>query len=286
MRLTTFVLATDLLWIATAVAQAAVMEPGALRETLPAAWKSCAERMISVFENESTSLQYDYVENLNDGRGFTAGRAGFVTRDGDLLQVVELYNRVRPSNALSGFLPTLRTVLGTASTQGLEGLPAGWRKAAADPLFRRAQDQVSDELYYRPAMKAATDLHLQSPLAKFALYDASIQHGAGNDSDSLGAIIRAASLAVQGSPAKAGEEKWLAAFLQARKKVLLNATDPQTRAAWRESVGRVNDQLRLLKAGNLELSGPLTLKPYGRKFVVSCATPHHDLAAASATAVD
>jgi len=112
MRLTTFVFATDLLWITTTVAQAAVMEPGALKDTLPAALKSCAERMISVFENESTSLKYNYVEDLNDGRGFTAGRAGFVTRDGDLLQVVELYNRVRPRNALSGFLPMLRTVLG------------------------------------------------------------------------------------------------------------------------------------------------------------------------------
>ncbi|PYK31562.1 MAG: chitosanase [Verrucomicrobia bacterium] len=285
MRLTTFVFATDLLWITTTVAQAAVMEPVALKDTLPAALKSCAERMISVFENESTSLKYNYVEDLNDGRGFTAGRAGFVTRDGDLLQVVELYNRVRPRNALSGFLPMLRTVLGTASTQGLEGLPAAWRKAAADPLFRQAQDQVNDRLYYAPAMQAADDLHLQSPLAKFALYDASIQHGTGNDLDSLGAIIRA-TIAVRGRPDKAGEGKWLAAFLQARKKVLLNATDPQTRAAWKESVGRVNEQLRLLREGNLQLSGPLTLKPYGRKFVVSCATPHHELAAASATAVE
>ena len=279
MRLTAFVLATDLLWITTA--QAAVMEPGALRDTLPAALKSCAERMISVFENETTSLQYDYVENLNDGRGFTAGRTGFVTRDGDLLQVVELYDRVRPSNPLSGLVPVLRTVLGTAS----KGFPAAWRKAAADPLFRRAQDQISDRLYYAPAMQAADDLHLQSPLAKFALYDASIQHGTGTDVDSLGAIIRA-TIAVRGRPDKAGEAKWLAAFLQARKKVLLNATDPQTRAAWKDSVGRVNEQLRLLREGNLQLAGPLTLKRYGRKFVVSCARPHHELAAASATGVE
>jgi chitosanase len=293
MRLTTFVLATELVWITTAQAavvqtavdQSAVMEPGPLKDTLPAALKACAERMISVFENESTALQYNYVENLNDGRGFTAGRAGFVTRDGDLLQVVELYNRMRPSNALSGFLPMLRTALGTASTEGLEALPAAWRKAASDPLFRQAQDQVSDRLYYVPAMQAADDLHLRSPLAKFALYDASIQHGAGNDSDSLGAIIRA-TIAVRGRPDKAGEGKWLATFLQTRKKVLLNATDPRTRAAWKESVGRVNEQLRLLREGNLQLSGPLTLKPYGRKFVVSCAPPPHELAAASATAVE
>jgi hypothetical protein len=75
MRLTTFVLATELVWITTAqaavvqaavvqaavvqsaVVQSAVMEPGPLKDTLPAALKACAERMISVFENESTALQ-------------------------------------------------------------------------------------------------------------------------------------------------------------------------------------------------------------------------------------
>jgi chitosanase len=121
-------------------------------------------------------------------------------------------------------------------------------------------------------MEAANDLHLQSPLAKFALYDAIIEHGNGDDSDSLGAIIRAATRLAGGPPDKAGEEKWLMAFLSTRKKVLLNAADPKTRRVWRESVGRVNEQLRLFKEGNLLLSSPLTLNPYGTKFTVNCAT--------------
>jgi hypothetical protein len=61
------------------------------------------------------------------------------------------------------------------------------------------------------------------------------------------------------------------AFLTARKAVLLNPADPETRAAWRESVGRVDEQLRLLKAGNLQLSSPLQLNPYGAEFTVNCA---------------
>jgi hypothetical protein len=63
------------------------------------------------------------------------------------------------------------------------------------------------------------------------------------------------------------------AFLTARKGILLNAADLDTRAAWRKSVGRVNEQVRLLKEGNLQLSSPLTLDPYGTKFTVDCATP-------------
>jgi chitosanase len=269
MRLTAFALATGLLWVTTAHAQGLATEPSS--DAAPPAWKSCADRMISVFENESTSPKYNYIENLNDGRGYTAGRIGFVTRDGALLQVVEVYSGMRPNNVLSSFLPILKELRWTASTKGLEDLPAAWKKAASDPLFRQAQDQVSDKLYFIPAMKVAGDLHLQSPLAKFALYDAIIQHGTGDDSDSLGGIINAATRAAHGPPDQAGEEKWLTAFLTARKSVLLHAADPETRAAWRESVGRVNEQLRLLKERNLQLSPPLTLNPYGTKFTVSCA---------------
>jgi chitosanase len=270
MRLRAFAVATGLLWVTTALAQNVTTGSA---ETLPPAWKSCADQMISVFENESTSPKYDYIENLDDGRGYTAGRIGFVTRDGALLEVVEVYSDMRPNNILRRFLPILKELQWTGSTKGLGDLPAEWKKAASDPLFQQAQDQVSNKLYYVPAMKAADDLHLQTPLAKFALYDAIIQHGTGDDSDSLGGIMRAATRAAHGPPDKEGEEKWLAAFLTARKRVLLHAEEPKTRPAWRESVGRVNEQLRLLKErSNLQLSSPLTLNPYGTKFTVNCAT--------------
>jgi chitosanase len=270
MQLRPFVFATGILWITSAVAQTLTTGPSA--DGLPPAFKSCADQMISIFENNSTSPKYDSIESLDDDRGYTAGRSGFASSDGDLLQVIELYDTMRPNNVLSHFVPNLRSVLGTASIQGLEALPAAWKNAAFDPLFRQAQDQVSDELYYTPAMNAANVLHLQSPLAKFALYDAVIQHGVGSDSDSFGGIIRAATRDAEGLPSQVGEEKWLTAFLMARKHVLMNAADPETRIVWQGSVSRVNEQLRLLKEGNLQLSPPLTLNPYGTEFTVNCTT--------------
>jgi Glycosyl hydrolase family 46 len=39
--------------------------------------KRRAEQLTSIFENDTTELQYAYVEDLHDGRGITAGRAGF-----------------------------------------------------------------------------------------------------------------------------------------------------------------------------------------------------------------
>jgi chitosanase len=81
-------------------------------------------------------------------------------------------------------------------------------------------------------MRELNALHLRSPLAKVALYDAMLQHGLGEDSESFGGIIRAATLAAQGPPSQAGEQKWLKAFLTARKEVLLNPRDPENRVAW------------------------------------------------------
>jgi hypothetical protein len=59
-------------------------------------------------------------------------------------------------------------------------------------------------------------------------------------------------------------------FLTARREVLLNARNRESRL---ESVGRVNEQLRLLKEGNLQLSAPLTLNPYGTELTVNCRAP-------------
>jgi chitosanase len=170
---------------------------------------------------------------------------------------------------LSRFIPILKRLLDTSSTEGLQGFPAAWREAANDPLFRQAQDKVNDELYYYPAMATANELNLQMPLSRFALYDAAIEHGIGDDSDSLSGIIHAATRAADGLPDKVGEKTWLAAFLTARKHVLLNAADPDTRTAWRESVGRVDEQLRLFRDGNWQLSTPITLNPYGTAITVT-----------------
>jgi chitosanase len=268
MRLRAFALAFGLLGATTAVAQVVATEPSS--DASPEL-RSCIEQMISIFENETPSLDYDVVDDLNDGRGYTAGRSGFTSKEGDLLEVIEAYGRMRPNNVLSVFITTLKDRKGTASTEGLEGLPAAWKEATADPLFRQAQDQVSDKLYYTPAMREVNALHLRSPLAKLALYDAMIQHGVGEDPDSFGGILRAATLAAQGPPVQAGEEKWLMAFLTARKEILLNSRDPDNRTAWQASVGRVDEQIRLLNEGNLQLSSPLTVNPNGTAFTVNCA---------------
>ena len=111
--------------------------------------KRRAEQLTSIFENDTTELQYAYTEDLHDGRGITAGRAGFTTRDGDALQVVEIYTKKLPQNNLAKFLPELKRLKteNSGDTSHLRGYADEWKKAAHDPAFRAAQDQVVDQAY-------------------------------------------------------------------------------------------------------------------------------------------
>ena len=219
-----------------------------------------ADRLVSVFENGDTTIQYGYAEDIGDGRGITAGRAGFTTATGDVVIVVERYIAQQPRTALRTYLPRLRVLAGSrsASTVGLEGFSAEWRAAAEDPLFRGVQDAVVDELYLAPATARATTVGLRTALGLAILYDTAIQHGDGPDPDGLPALIAQASARAGGTPAGGvAEPAWLGAFLDVRRADLANAADPETRAVWAESVTRVDVLRDILTAGNLELDGPI-----------------------------
>jgi chitosanase len=233
---------------------------------LPAAQKKRADMLISVFENATTELQYGYVENLGDGRGYTAGRAGFCSGCGDLLQVVEEYAKAVPHAPLAKLLPRLREVAKTSSDSvtGLEALPKLWADAAKDPKFCAAQDDVSDRLYYEPALKLAAKAGLKRDFSKVAIYEACIQHGTGNDADGVPAMMTAAAKIAK-TPARGGDEaKWLYQFLLIRKATLQNAHDPSTRQAWAESVGRADTMLDIFNSGNMDFKGMLTVSPYDK----------------------
>lgn len=263
MRKTTALL--SLLFPALLCAAASGAAPGLSPER-----KTRADVLISVFENASTELQYGYVEELHDGRGYTAGRAGFCSGTGDLVEVVRRYAARRPSAPLARFLPRLAELAERHddSTAGLRGFPAAWRKAAADPLMRAAQDEVSDELYYLPAMKLAGELGLARDFSRAALYEAAIQHGLGDDPDGLPAMTGRASSAVKPPSAGGDERAWLGEFLKVRLATLKHASDPATAPAWAESAGRAEAMLKIFDSGNMDFDGPLKVAPYGDSFTI------------------
>src|SRR6185312_8292289 len=79
--------------------------------------KDIAMQLVSSNENSSLDwkAQYKYIEDIGDGRGYTAGIIGFCSGTGDMLELVQHYTDLEPGNALAAYLPALEQVNGTDS---------------------------------------------------------------------------------------------------------------------------------------------------------------------------
>lgn len=239
-------------------AAAAVSAPG-LEDP---AKKEIAMQLVSSAENSSLEWkeQYDYIEDIGDGRGYTAGIIGFCSGTGDMLDLVELYTEREPGNRLAGYLPALRAVDGTDSHEGLDpGYQGDWEAAALDPAFQQAQNDERDRVYFDPAVERAKGDGL-GVLGQFIYYDAIVMHGEGGDPTSFGSI-RDKALQNAEAPAQGGDESaYLNAFLDARVWAM-----KQEEA--HEDTSRVDTAQRVfLENGNLNLDTPLDWKVYGQDF--------------------
>jgi chitosanase len=220
--------------------------------------KEIAMRLVSSAENSSLKWreQYRYIEDIHDGRGYTAGIIGFCSGTGDMLQLVRRYTRAQRRNPLARFLPALRRVNGTASHKGLgRRFVAAWRRAAKRRAFRRAQDAERDRVYFDPSVALAKADGLDA-LGQFAYYDATVVHGFEGMRG-----VRERALRRAATPAAGGNERaYLEAFLDER------VVEMRKEAA-HEDVSRIETaQRRFLREGNLDLSLPLRWAVYGDNF--------------------
>ena len=222
-------------------------------------------RLVSSAENSSLDwrAQYGYIEDIGDGRGYTAGIIGFCSATADMLAVVQRYTTAVPGNPLAAYLPALRTVNGTNSHAGLDpGFPTAWRTAATDVRFQQAQDAERDRVYFNPAITQAKTDGLRA-LGQFAYFDAMVMHGPGNDRLSFGGI-RATAMTKAKTPAQGGDETaYLHAFLDSREAAM------RTEEAHHDT-SRVDTAQRVfLTTGNLDLNTPLTWKVYGETYTIT-----------------
>jgi chitosanase len=236
------------------VSQAAV-RPSGLDDP---AKKEIAMRLVSSAENSSLDwrAQFDYIEDIGDGRGYTAGIVGFCSGTHDMLELVEHYTAQEPDNPLAPYLPALREVDGSDSHEGLDpGFTDAWARAARTPEFQAAQEHERDRVYFDPAVSRAKSDGLRE-LGQFAYYDAIVMHGAEGF-----ASIRADARSHAGTPADGGDETaYLHAFLDARVKEM-------KKEAAHEDTSRVDTAQRVfLNEGNLRLNTPLTWHVYGDRY--------------------
>jgi chitosanase len=227
--------------------------------------KEIAMELVSSAENSTLDWRsaYRYIEDIADGRGYTAGLIGFCSGTGDMLQLVRSYVAAEPDDPLAPFLPALRRVDGTSSHHGL-GAPfvAAWHRAAHDPVFRQLQMRELDRVYFDPAVRRATADGLGT-LGQFIYYDAIVMHGPGQSADSFGGIRRGA-IAAAPTPTEGGSQvDYLEAFLAVRRALM------KTEARHGDTSRIDDEQLRFLREGNLELRPPLVWHTYGDRYEIT-----------------
>ncbi|MET9470065.1 chitosanase [Streptomyces sp. NPDC006544] len=224
--------------------------------------KDIAMQIVSSAENSSLNwkAQYKYIEDIDDGRGYTAGIIGFCSGTHDMLELVEYYTSIKPGNVLAKYLPALRKVDGSDSHSGLDpNFTKDWVKAASDSDFKKAQDHERDRVYFNPAVNQGKADGV-GVLGQFTYYDAIVMHGDGGDSTSF-RNIRKRALSKAKPPSQGGNEAtWLNAFLDARVWAM-----KQEEA--HSDTSRVDTAQRVwVKKGNFNLNTPLDWKVYGDSF--------------------
>jgi hypothetical protein len=232
---------------------------------LSAGQKTKAAQLTNIWEYGSPNLMtssYGECANINDQRGFTAGRAGFCTGTGDAIVVVQCYNAVKPGNPLAAFLPALveiekRFVMRNGEltgvpkggdTTGLTGYCNAWKGLANDAAFKTCQDSVIDAVYYGAALKKMLDRKMSKALTLVSLWDAQIMHGETDPGFGTAVMMAMADKVVKlsESPTLEEESNWLGAFHKIRAQIMT------TRGEWKSNIYRV---ATYEKANNMDFKG-------------------------------
>ena len=210
--------------------------------------KSLITKVINVFESGKPAGNYGIIAIFEDGPGdirqITYGRSQ-TTEYGNLGKLVKNYANANgiDSNKLKPYVDKVGV---TALTD--DDTFKGLLKTAGneDPVMRTVQDVFFDEVYYKPAMKWATDKGFILPLSALVIYDSFIHSG------SILSVIR--NTFPETVPANGGNEiEWTTAYVNARHKWLANHS--------REAVRKTTYRTKCFKEEIARGNWPLTLLP-------------------------
>lgn len=212
-----------------------------------------ADQFISIFENGTAEIKYDYAANIGDGRGITAGRAGFTSATGDMLIVINKYTKLKPNNSLAQYTDELAYLVdlrynvgdrkGSASTKNLGGLVEVWKEHSQYQAFRDIQDEVVDEMYFDTAVEKAKSIGVTLPLSLLCLYDANIMHGESG----LENLVNKTNQQMK-AKGDFDEISWITKFNAVRKDIMLSDS------SWKYATTRVDELDDLIESKNYPLS--------------------------------
>ncbi|KAJ2099225.1 hypothetical protein GGI09_002897 [Coemansia sp. S100] len=253
--------------------------------------KSLALQVTNVYENGDTAFHYEYCEDLKDGRGFTAGIAGFCSGTSDAWEVIQLYHTLTGGkDDMSQFDATMAKYAesGSDSTSGLSNYCEVWKKlGTGDAKFRQAQDTIRDKMYFAPAMAQAKTLGLKTSIAQAQLYDTAIEHGAGDDADGLISLIKRTNEKVTADVAgtsnstlnvnghKIDEIAWLNLFLVVRTDDLEHPREKENQGGnyWAQTTYRVKSYQYAIQQKEYKWGTSVKiLDNDGKPITVKCST--------------
>lgn len=170
---------------------------------------------------------YNYIEFLGDGRGFTATLFGACSGTGDLAMIVDELAKIQPRSAACDELLTYRDVLKKKKgddIKGIEPIKKIIKGLGEDAAWQQAVWKVYVKLYWQFAMDWADKTGkcakrpgppLSLAVTRGFMVDTAINHGA--EYDSFMDIVKRMPEAARGAK---DELVWFKAFADAREKML------------------------------------------------------------------
>ncbi|QAY16233.1 chitosanase [Streptomyces phage IceWarrior] len=240
-----------------------------------------AFELTSTAENSTTdwTTAYNYIEDIGDDRGYTAGLVGFTSATGDMLVCVQNYSDEFPGNALEAYIPGLEQCAAVgygldassaaATHLGAPFITAWINEADTQPGFRKIQRDLRKSLYWDDCLVQALADGV-GPLGLALHYDILVNHGVGNDSQSYGGIIAEARASTSPPPSQGGDEAaYLTKLCDIRDAVLVDWGDY-------DPTGRSSMFRGLITNGKLDLLGTVTWEVYTEEFTFSRPEPPED----------
>jgi len=227
-------------------------------------FKGVCLQLTTACENSSGTFDYNYTENIGDGRGITFGAIGFTTGTYDGNELIKYYTQLNPNNSLAKYIPALDKIdsgkhdadFKNDDVTGLENF-INDVKACDDPLFKQAQLFELDIHYWNPAVKIANSIGARNNLILAFIYDMYVNHGADGTQDFIDDVKED----MKGTPATGINENEFLSWLMDYRYDYLKKDDP-------DGAKRVKSYEKLLTGGNVDLILPFEFNVYGDTFKI------------------